>query len=148
MPTLTSKTTNETQIRRLFDNWAEAVRAADSRGLVLNIAPDVILFDVINPLQYEGVDALGNRAEQWLAQFEPPLEYETRDLKITAGDDVAFCHSLNHVKGTTTENKAVDMWWRATVCLRKINDKWTVLHEHSSVPFDMKTGKASIDLKP
>jgi ketosteroid isomerase-like protein len=36
----------------------------------------------------------------------------------------------------------------STVCLRKIGGKWTVTHEHNSVPFDPETGKPSLDLKP
>jgi hypothetical protein len=32
--------------------------------------------------------------------------------------------------------------------LRKIDGQWKVVHEHVSVPFDMETGKAMLDLKP
>ena len=31
---------------------------------------------------------------------------------------------------------------------RKINGKWLLTHEHSSVPFDAETGKASLAIKP
>jgi ketosteroid isomerase-like protein len=40
------------------------------------------------------------------------------------------------------------MWWRTTVCFRKLDGKWMVTHEHNSVPFDVESGKASLDLKP
>jgi SnoaL-like domain len=43
---------------------------------------------------------------------------------------------------------AVSMWQRSTVCLRKIDGEWTVTHQHSSVPFDGQSGRASLDLKP
>ena len=143
-----SKETDETQIRNLIDTWAQAVRAKDSAGLVSNVASQVLMFDVINPLQHIGSDALKNRAEQWLSSFQGPIGYEVHNLSITAGDDVAFCHSLNRVSGTTNEGKKIDMYWRATVCFRKLDGKWTVTHEHSSVPFDAQTGKASLDLQP
>jgi hypothetical protein len=29
------------------------------------------------------------------------------------------------------------MWWRTTICFRKIDGKWMVTHEHNSVPFDV-----------
>jgi ketosteroid isomerase-like protein len=61
---------------------------------------------------------------------------------------VAFSLSLNRVNATKTDGKRLDMWWRATVCYRKIDGKWMVTHEHSSVPFDEESGKASLDLKP
>ena len=64
------------------------------------------------------------------------------------GDDVAFSHSLNHVSATTKDGQRLDMYWRATVCFRKLDGSWTVTHTHSSVPFDMETGQASLDLEP
>jgi uncharacterized protein (TIGR02246 family) len=128
MPTENGKETDEDRIRKLIYTWAEAVRAKDSIGLVSNVAPDVLLFDLINPLQYIGADALRKRAEEWLSSFQGPIEYEIRDLSITAGDDVAFCHSLNRVRGTNREGKSIDMWWRATVCLRKVDGNWIVAH--------------------
>ena len=78
--------------------------------------------------------------------FQGPLECENEQLSITTGEDVAFCHSINRVKGTTARGK-IEMRWRATVCFRKIAGRWLVTHEHNSVPFDMSTGQASLDLK-
>jgi ketosteroid isomerase-like protein len=44
---------------------------------------------------------------------------------------------------------AQDLWFRATLGFRKIDGKWTITHEHSSVPFYMDGSfKAAIDLKP
>jgi uncharacterized protein (TIGR02246 family) len=143
-----NKATDEAQIREMLNSWATAIRSRNSNGLTASYAPDVLMFDVVNPLQYTGPDAVRKRSEEWLSSFQDPLGYEIRDLNIATGDDVAFCHSLNRVNGTTTEGNKIDMWWRATICFRKIDGKWMVTHEHSSVPFDTKTGKASLDLKP
>ena len=71
-----------------------------------------------------------------------------RDLSFATGDGVAFSHSLNRVSATRTHGKKLDMWWRSTVCYRKIDGRWLVTHEHNSVPFDVESGKASLDLKP
>ncbi len=143
-----STATDEALIRDIVHGWANAIRKKDTDALMSNFAPDALIFDLINPLQYAGADAGRKRAEQWLSAFQGPIEYEVRDLTVSAGDDVAFCHSLNRVNGTTKDEKKIDMWWRATVCFRKLNDKWMVTHEHSSVPFDVESGKASLDLKP
>ena len=40
------------------------------------------------------------------------------------------------------------MWWRSTICFRKIDGNWMITHEHNLVFFDPKGGKASLDLKP
>jgi ketosteroid isomerase-like protein len=112
-----------------------------------NHAADILLFDVVNPLQYAGSSTVRKRAEEWFSLHTGPIGYEIRDLTIATGDDVAFCHYLYRASGTRTDGAKVDMWVRTTVCFRKTNGTWTVTHEHESVPFDPVTGKASLDLK-
>jgi ketosteroid isomerase-like protein len=80
-----------------------------SIGVTSNVAPDVLLFDLINPPQYVGSCALGKRAEEWLSSFRGPIGYGTQDLSITTGDDVAFCHSLNRVSGTKTDGTKIGL---------------------------------------
>jgi len=136
------------EIRALIDNRIAAVRTRDVSVSMPNVAPDILSFDVVNPLQYVGADAQRKRAEQWLASFQGPIGYEIQDLRITASDDVAFSHGLSHVSATKADGGTLDMWWRTTICFRKIGGKWTITHEHNSVPFDVETGKASLGLKP
>jgi uncharacterized protein (TIGR02246 family) len=143
-----SKVTNEAQIRRIIENWAKAICDKDINRRLTNYAPDVLLFDVVNPLQYNGSDAVRKRAEEWFSSFQGPIGFEQRNLSITASDDVAVSHSLNRVNATKTDGQKIDMWWRSTICFRKIDGEWMVTHEHNSVPFDVNTGKASLDLKP
>jgi len=70
------------------------------------------------------------------------------DLTIAAGDEVAFSRSLTHISGTRTDGEKTDVWVRTTVGFRKIDNQWKATHEHISVPYDMETFKASVDLKP
>jgi ketosteroid isomerase-like protein len=140
------------KIRVLIDDRIKAVRAKDIEGAMAASAPDVLLFDVVtssqNPLQYLGQETARKRAAEWFSSFQGPLGYELRDLTIDAGDDVAFSRSLNRVIATTMDGTKLDMWWRSTVCYRKIDGRWIVTHEHNSVPFDAGSGKAALDLKP
>jgi uncharacterized protein (TIGR02246 family) len=148
MTTENSKATDEARIRALVEDRIKAVRAKDVNGAMSNVAPDVLSFDVVNPLQSTGADAARKRAKEWFSSFHGPIGYEVRDLNITVGDTVAFCHSLNRVSATTTDGKKLEMWWRATLCFRRIDGKWMVTHEHQSVPFDPESGAAALDLKP
>jgi ketosteroid isomerase-like protein len=148
MTTENSKATHKAHIRELIEERVKAVRDKDINALLSNHAPDILSFDVLNPLQYTGADAVRERAEKWLSSYQSSIGYEIRDLSITTGDDVAFCHYLYRVSGTLTDGGKVDMWVRATVCLSKIDSKWMIVHEHQSVPFDIETGKASLNLKP
>jgi ketosteroid isomerase-like protein len=143
-----NKTTDEAQIRALIDDRAKAVRDKNVNEAISRIAPDILSFDVVNPFQQTGSDESRKRAEDWFSSFEGPIVYEIRDLSITAGHNVAFSHGLSHVSATRTDGGQLDMWWRTTVCFRKIDEKWMVTHEHNSVPFDAESGKASLDFKP
>lgn len=143
-----SKAIDEGQIRALIDDRVKAIREKDVGALMSNHAPNVLMFDALNPLQYIGSDAVRERAEEWFSWYQGPIGYEIRDLSITANEGVAFCHYLYGVSGTMTNGREVDMWVRSTVCFSKIDGKWMVTHEHTSVPFDAESGKASVDLKP
>ena len=143
-----SKALDETQIRALIDDRVKATRAKDVDGAMLHIASDVLLFDVINPLQYSGSEALKKRAEGWFSSFQGPIGYEVSGLRIAAGEDVAFSHSLNRVSAKMLNGEKLEMWWRSTIGYRKIDGKWMVTHEHNSVPFDVESGKASLGLHP
>jgi ketosteroid isomerase-like protein len=143
-----SKTTDEARIRALIDGRVKAVRDKNVDEAISRIARDIVSFDVVNPFQQVGSDASKKRAEDWFSSFEGPIGYEIADLSINAGDNVAFSHGLSHVSATKTDGGRLDMWWRTTICFGKIDEKWMVMHEHNSVPFDVESGKASLDFKP
>ncbi|MDQ6695393.1 MAG: nuclear transport factor 2 family protein [Chloroflexota bacterium] len=148
MTTNDSKARNQAQIRELTETVTEAVHSKDLDGLMSNYAPDVVSYDALDPLQYVGQAESRKRAEEWFSSYKTPIGFEISDLSITAGDDVAFCHYLYHVSGTLNHGGKVDMWVRSTVCYSKIDGKWMITHEHTSVPFDGESGKASLNLKP
>jgi len=143
-----SKTNDEAQIRAMIEGRIKAIRDKDVNALLSNHAANVAAFDLINPLQYTGADTVGERTENWLSSYQGSIGYEIRDLEITTGETLAFCHYVYHVTGTLMDGGKVSMWARATVCLLKTDGKWMIVHEHQSVPFDVETGKASLDLKP
>jgi ketosteroid isomerase-like protein len=148
MTTEKRETNNETQIRTIIENRVKAVGDKDINALLSNHAADILSFDVINPLQYTGIETVRERAENWLSSFQSSIGYEVHELSITTGDTAAFCHYLFRVSGTLKDGAKVGMFVRATTCLQKVNDNWRIVHEHQSVPFDAETGKASLDLKP
>jgi len=85
MTTATSKVQDEDQIRKLIDDRIKAVRTLDVESSTSNLAPDILSFDVVNPLQHIGSDASRRRAAEWFSSFQGPIGYEIRDLSITAG---------------------------------------------------------------
>ncbi|HEY0100427.1 MAG TPA: nuclear transport factor 2 family protein [Pyrinomonadaceae bacterium] len=143
-----SKATDEAQIRAFIEERIKAVNDREIERLMSQHAPDVLMFDVLDPLRYIGAEKVRERAAQWFSRYRGSIGYEVRDLNIETGETAAFCHYLYHVSGTMTNGREVGMWVRSTVCFRKVDDEWIVAHEHTSVPFDAESGKASVDLKP
>lgn len=125
-----------------------ALRAKDIDALMAHYAPDMVTFDFRPPLQVRGVDAYRKNFEAWFASVQGPIGYEIRDLRITMSDDIAFCHSLNHVKSTRTTGEKADYWVRVTSGFQKLNGQWMITHEHVSVPINMQTMQAALDLQP
>lgn len=148
MTTDNNQLTDEARIRELIEERVKAIRVKDVDALMSAHAPDVVMFDALDPLRYVGADAVRERAAQWLSWYQGPVGYEVRDLSVTAGGEAAFCHYLYRVTGTMTNGREVDMWVRSTLCFRKTGGVWVVAHEHTSVPFDAESGKASVALKP
>ncbi|GCE50360.1 ketosteroid isomerase-like protein [Thermosporothrix hazakensis] len=119
---------NEAQIRTLVENWASAIRAQDREGMRACHTDDIVLFDVIPPLQIQGVEAY---QQQWELFFDAdpggPGSFEPIDLHILAGEDVAFAHTLLRVANSTA---------RLTLGFRKVNGTWLIAHEHHSFPWE------------
>jgi ketosteroid isomerase-like protein len=110
------------------------MQAKDVARRTAAYAPDVVLFDVIGPLRHAGLPALQRRLADWFSTFDGPIGCDIRDLDVTAGADVAYCHSLHHFTGQLLSGGSLDMWVRFTTCLRRLDGRWMITHEHASVP--------------
>jgi PhnB protein len=140
-------TTAEAEIKAVIDDRADAIRAKDARRVVSHGTADFVQFSLAPPLVSDAADAKGLAA--WFATWRGPLGYSVRDLRITAGDDVAFAHSLNRLSGTKGDGEVAVVWFRHTVGFRKVAGAWKIAHEHESVPFYMDGSyKAAVDLEP
>jgi len=139
---------DEADIRERIDKLVEAIRAMDLEGVMSMYAPDIVSFDIVPPLQHVGAEA---KRKNWLdafAMYQRPLGYEIRDLTITVGDDVAFGHSLNRISGRLKNGNRTDFWLRSTTCFRKIDGNWLIVHDQVSVPLDLQSGRALLNLEP
>jgi len=139
---------DEADIRQRIDKLAEAIRAMDLERVMSIYAPDIVSFDIVPPLQHVAAEAKRKNWVDAFAIYQRPLGYEIRDLTITVGDDVAFGHSLNRISGTLKNGNRTDFWLRSTTCFRKINGNWLIVHDQVSVPLDLESGRALLNLEP
>ena len=138
---------NEEEIRAMLEAWAQAIRAKDSKGVAAHFAEREVRFSLAPPLQI--TTPLERDQEEWFATWDGPVGFEVRDLRVTAGEDIAFCHCFVRISGRKVDGAEPSVWARETLGLRKSGGRWRIAHEHGSVPFYMDgSNKAAIDLQP
>jgi uncharacterized protein (TIGR02246 family) len=145
---VTSK--DEAAIRELVRRRAAATERKDAAAAVALFTRDATSFELAPPLKL-GPEQVHDTAalEQWYATWDGPIAWETRELSVTVGGDVAFAHALDRMRGTKTDGKRVDLWIRSTIGLRREGGAWKIAHSHSSVPFYMDgSDRAALDLTP
>jgi ketosteroid isomerase-like protein len=136
------------EIRSWFDRWTKAFTKQDVDSIMALYADDIIAYDVVPPLQYVGKDAYRVDYQQFLSQYEGNLRVEVRDLHVGATGDLGYAAGLELISGTLKNGQKSDVWLRFTSLFRKSNGRWLDFHDHISVPVDIESGKAMLDLKP
>jgi uncharacterized protein (TIGR02246 family) len=124
---------NETQIRRLIEDWAAAVRRGDMQGILAHHSGDMVMYDVPPPFQSVGIDAYRKTWDTFFKYTRPGV-FDIQELHVIAGGQVAFCYASMKCADKSNTPEYVDLDFRLTVGLKKIDDRWTIVHEHHSVP--------------
>ena len=131
---------------------AEALHIAhlnkDPEGIAAPFAPHAVIYDLEPPLMHDGVSV--ERKRKWLAGWDTPLELIARDFKVTVSGDHAYGFGYLRLSGTPkAAGRPVSFWMRATMCFGRIDGKWKIVHEHTSVPFYMDGSlRPAFDLEP
>ena len=141
-----SSTTHRAEIDALFQALARAHADHDADAIAGAYAPDAVIFDLAPPLGHRGMTR--DSVAAWLAGWEGPIHIDAVDVRLTVDGDMAFVSALNRMRGRQG-GEDQDMWYRTTTCLLRIGGRWSIVHDHSSVPFYMDGSyRAAVDLKP
>ena len=138
----------ESEVKALLDNQFEAIRTKDIDQLMPLYSADIVYFDIVPPLQYVGSAALRQRFLEWFDGWKSSIVMEIRDLTIVASGNIAAAHMLLRASGTLKNGNEVGYWVRASDCYRRSSDGWLITHEHVSLPVDMASRSAAVDLTP
>jgi len=131
--TQAAASSNETEIKGLIDRWAKAVREENRAAIRADHDPDMLMFDVPPPFLSQGLDAYMATWEPFFSTAEKPVRFHFTDVKVTAGDDVAFATAIGHCVDLSS-GKREELDFRLTMGLRKIDGRWRIQHEHHSRP--------------
>ena len=125
--------TNESEIRQIIENWAAAVRNGDMEVILARHSADITMYDVPKPFQSVGIEAYRKTWDTFFA-FTKPGVFDIRELHVVADQNVAFCFAIMKCADKSNSTDYVDLDFRLTVGLKKIDDRWTIVHEHHSIP--------------
>ena len=148
MATATMQRTAEAEVRRLIEDWAKAAQAFDIERIMASYAPDIVAYDAIGKLRFQGADAYREHWKSCAEMCPGQMVFEVRDLVIEAADHLAFGHYLVRCGVVGEDGKEDTGYVRVSVCCRRTGDRWKIVHEHFSVPFDPASGNALLRLKP
>ena len=127
-------TSHETVVRTLIEDWAAAVRAKDFAGILRHHSPEILMFDVPPPLQSKGLDAYRRTWDLFFSWTHDPVVFDIVEMTVTCDADVAFVAAMMRCSGKETSGEDIDLDFRLTVGLRRIDGQWMVVHEHHSIP--------------
>ena len=125
---------DEAAIGEVIAAWTAAVRRRDLPAILENHAPDIVMFDVPPPFQLRGIDAYEASWAQFFSWTDQPIPFDIAEMSITAGEDVAFVVATLHCAEPAEDGQPKPLEFRLTVGLRKLAGRWTITHEHHSVP--------------
>ena len=137
-------TTERAKVEEVFQRLAKAHVDHDADAIADAYAPDAVIFDLAPPLVRRGMNRESVAA--WLAGWDGPIQIDARDVDLMVDGNLAFVSALNRMRGRQG-GEDQDMWYRTTMCLRRISGRWRIVHDHASVPFYMDGSfRAAVDL--
>ena len=116
-------------IRAVHEQWTERTAAKDLDGLLKHIAPDIVSYEQIAPLQYVGIDEVREVCRQGLNSSAGRIDFDTPDLSVEAGGDLAVSWGLDRIVADGKETRS-----RGTRVFQRRGDQWQMVHQHLSVP--------------
>jgi ketosteroid isomerase-like protein len=141
-------TNNDAAVPAALDLWAKATRAMDIDAIMACYARNVVSYDCHSAFQFRDAAAHRKHLEMCFPYMQGPITFDVHELSIASQDDLAFCHFTAHCGCKGHDGNEHWSWLRFTSCLRKIDGKWLIVHDHCSAPFDPMSGKAMLDAGP
>lgn len=142
-----SSDSDKSAIETILQQIAKAHADKDAVKLASFYRPATRLFDLAPPLSRTGMN-IGDIAT-WFDTWDGPINLEHQDVNTELSDNLAITTALLHMSGKKQEGEEIDLWFRATTCLKQYHGRWLIIHEHTSVPFYMDgSQRAALDLYP
>jgi uncharacterized protein (TIGR02246 family) len=117
------------EVREVHEQWSDRTTAKDLDGLMDHIAPDIVSYEQVEPLQYVGIDAVRDVCQRGLESSPGPIGFDTPGLTVRVSGDLAVTWGLDRIVADGAE-----AWSRGTRVFERRAGDWQMIHQHLSVP--------------
>ena len=141
------------KVQDVLENYKSAVYEKDVDNFLSAYAADVHIYDCWGNWECKGISSWRENVMMWFNNLREEgnlLKVDFNDLTIEENTNVAFVHCAVSYVAYSQKNgeKLRQMTNRFTFGLKNVNESWLIVHEHSSLPIDMQTGKGMFNANP
>ncbi len=129
----------EKEIHALIEEWSKYLHEKNADRLVQKYTNETVTFDV--GTQRKGQQQIKQLWVDCFPYFQGDVNIERKNLTVHVEGNLAIMHCYSKLSADTAPSKDQSLWVRSTVCYRKIEEQWKVIHDHISVPVDFMEGK-------
>jgi ketosteroid isomerase-like protein len=120
-------------IQAMLSQWETAAESKQSSNMRRFYIDDVIVFDIVPPLSYQGADLHCANWQAWFDKMKGPISFELLNSIIVTNGNLGTVFCITKTKIGDTED-----FVRTTLLLTKIDGTWLIAHVHSSVPLPVE----------
>lgn len=139
------------KVQEVMENYKSAVYDKDVEKFLSPYAADVHVYDCWNSWELVGISQWKKMVEDWfngLIEEDVLLKTDFDDLVVVENSNLAFAYcNVTYTEYSASGEEIRHISNRFTFGLRKENESWNIIHEHSSLPINMETGKGLFNLK-
>ena len=140
------------KVQDLLENYKTAVYEKDVEKFLSMYASDTHIYDCWGNWESKGISSWKENVAEWfngLSEDGVLLKVDFNDLVVEENSYLAFVYCAVTFAAYQEESgeQLRQMTNRFTYGFKKVNESWVIVHEHSSLPIDMETGKAIFNLK-
>lgn len=119
--------------------WDNAICRLEIQDIIQLCRPDIRLVDVSTEIT--GTAAYQTLWQQYRPLIPEGILIERQELNIHVSSDLALIDAYVRVSYAVIEPIFQLGWCRVSMCLSKQQDRWQLLHQHTSVPVQLETRK-------
>jgi ketosteroid isomerase-like protein len=140
-----------TKVQDIIENYKSAVYEQNVEKFVSAYATNIQVYDCWDDWECKGISKWKESVNGWFNHLKEDgvqLKVELNDLVVEENAGLAFINSnVSFIAYNGSGEKLRQITNRFTFGLKKENNSWKIIHQHSSLPISMETGKGIFTFK-